>query len=342
MKRSSLAIVLLWLVTSACRPEVGPPISQVGGPTILAVKGTPAEVDPRSTKTSVVFEALAVDESGRVPGPSTDIADPLQWAICDQPKPPTENNSVSANCLDPDLVPGIVGPTPTTFNATIASNACALFGPTTPPAAEGQAAIRPRDADVTGGYYQPVRVELFVPEGLRRPAMSTSESMISFELQRIQCGLANAPGDKIHDYTANYKLNTNPTLTQVTIQVAGATVANTPATATAGPAIAVPAGQSIDLAAYWSEDSVENYPAWDVLTRDLVYHNESMRVSWYATGGTFEHDITGRGENDQELFAPNTWKSDTASVGQVVHLWLVLHDSRGGTDFASLDFNVTP
>jgi hypothetical protein len=287
----------------------------------------------------VTFEALAVDVSGRVPGPSTDIADPLQWAVCDQPKPPTENNSVSSNCLDPDLVPGIVGPTPTTFNATIASNACALFGPTTPPAAEGQAAIRPRDADVTGGYYQPVRVELLVPEALRRPAMSTSESMISFELQRIQCGLANAPGDKIHEYTANYKLNTNPTLTQVTIQVSGAAAVDTPATATAGSPIPVPPGQSIDLAAYWSEDSVETYPAWDVVKRDLVYHKESMRVSWYATGGTFEHDITGRGEDDNEVFASNTWKSETAGL---VHLWLVLHDSRGGTDFASLDFKVTP
>jgi hypothetical protein len=341
MKRSFVT-VLLCFVASACRPEVGSPISQVNGPTILAVKGTPAEVDPRSTKTSVVFEALAVDESGRVPGPSADIVDPLQWAVCDQPKPPTENNSVSANCLDPDLVPGTIGPTATTFKATIASNACALFGPTTPPVAEGQAAIRPRDADVTGGYYQPVRVELFVPEALRRPAMSTSESMISFELQRIQCGLANAPSDKLHEYTANYKLNTNPTLTQVTTQVPGAVLVTTPTTAASTPQIAVPAGQSIDLAVYWSQDSVENYPAWDVLKRDLVYHNESMRVSWYATGGAFEHDITGRGEDDQELFAPNTWKSDTASVGQVVHLWFVLHDSRGGTDFGSLDFSVTP
>jgi hypothetical protein len=84
---------------------------------------------------------------------------------------------------------------------------------------------------------------------------------------------------------------------------------------------------------------VESYPAWDVLTHTLPNHNEAMRVSWYATAGSFEHDITGRSEFDNETFADNTWKP--ADPG-VVHLWIVLHDSRGGTDFAGYDLDVTP
>ena len=64
-----------------------------------------------------------------------------------------------------------------------------------------------------------------------------------------------------------------------------------------------------------------------------------MRVSWYATAGSFEHDITGRSEFDTETFADNTWKPGDPGYG---HMWVVLHDSRGGTDFADYDFNVTP
>jgi hypothetical protein len=95
----------------------------------------------------------------------------------------------------------------------------------------------------------------------------------------------------------------------------------------------------VSLAVNWPADSVENYPAWDVLQRVLVYHNEAMRVSWYATAGSFEHDITGRSESESETYAQNNWTPDAPGL---VHVWVVLHDSRGGTDFAAYDFNVTP
>jgi len=278
--------------------------------------------------------------NGRVPGPTADITDALLWVMCDQPKPPTQNNAVSSNCLDPFLLPGVPGSSATTYSAPAALDSCSLFGPSVPQPTNGQPSIRPRDPDVTGGYYQPLRVELLVPEVLRRVGMSTGDSLISFLLQRIQCGLANAKLPDVLQYNRDYTLNNNPVLASLTVQGLGAAPVDVPATPVAGAPITVGTGQTISLVANWPAGSVERYPALDVVTQQLVYHWESMRVSWYATGGSFTHDITGRGENENETtFAEKTWKSNTPGL---VHMWLVLHDARGGSDFAAFDFDVGP
>jgi hypothetical protein len=320
----------------ACKPDVGPPISEVSGPAILAVKGVPAEVDPKSADATVAYEALAVDRGGRVPGyADADIKDPLLWSMCDQPKPPTESNSVSTKCLDPIAFPGTVGTSATTYVGTVSPDACSLFGPVPPSTLPGQSPLRARDPDVTGGYYQPVRVELLIPEALRRVGLSTVDSLISFELQRVSCGLANAPNDVIRIYTRDYKLNANPVLTSLTVDFV-----DVPVSSAAAAPIEVGVGKTILLAANWSTDSVEYYPAFDLIQRELAYHFESMRVSWYATGGTFEHDITGRGEDEKDTtYSGNTWTADAQGP---VHMWVVLHDSRGGTDFAAFDIRATP
>lgn len=343
MKLSILAIWLVCVVAPAsCRPSVGQPISQINGPAILAVKAEPAEVDLTSTGTNflVNYEALAVDMSGRVPASTADINSPLLWATCTQPKPPTENNSVSSGCLDETAFPPVEGTSMTTYSALAPSNACSLFGPSSPaPTDPNQPSDRPRDPDVTGGYYLPIRVELSIPAGLGRAGMSTADSLVSFQMQRIQCGLAAAPATAIREYGATYKLNNNPVLASLTVQPPGASAVDIPATPTASAPIAAANGQTLSLAANWSPDSVETYPAWDVLNLVLVTHRESMRVSWYATGGTFEHDVTGRGEDETETSTENTWKSDAPGL---VHMWLVLHDARGGTDFAAFDLQVSP
>lgn len=337
MKPAHVATLFLLCLSSACKPTVGAPISQISGPAILAVKGVPAEVDPQGANPTVAYEALAVDLAGRVPGQGADITYPLLWATCDQPKPPSENNSVSSACLDENALPGIPGSSDTTYLAPPPSVACSLFGPTVPPAVDGQPPIRPRDPDVTGGYYLPIRVELLVPEALQRPDMTFPDSLVGFQLQRIFCGLANAKGTDIVKYGA-YKLNNNPVLTSLTVGQPGLDPVDMPVSSAAVASISVGAGQTITLAANWSSDSAEPYMAFDVIQRVLVDHpREAMRVSWYATGGSFEHDITGRTEDETEDFAENTWKSDVAGP---VHMWLVLHDIRGGTDFAAIDITV--
>ena len=341
MMRKRILLIVLGTVASGCRPEVGAPISQINGPAILAVKSIPAEAYPRSDERVVTYEALAVDSGGRVPAQRTDISYPLPllWAMCDQPKPPTESNAVSASCVDSYAGPGEPGSTPNTYSAPVDTEACRLFGPTIPPAKEGEPPLRARDPDITNGYYQPVRVELVAPEELRRAGMSTSDSVIAFHMQRIYCGLADAKREDIVRYEKEYKANNNPVLASLTVQTPDGAPLDLPASAAPPAAIPVPVGQTISLTANWPAESVETYPAKDPITRELVTHFESMRVSWFSSGGSFEHDVTGRGEEEVENYAENTWQSETTGL---VHIWVVLNDARGGTDFASLDLEVTP
>lgn len=327
-------LVSLGVLGLGCRPQVGAPISQISGPNIIAVKGQPAEASPG---TSVNYEVLAVGESGRIPAPDGDITSPVLWSICDQPKPPIETNSVSSACLDTDALPGVAGPTATTYAALMPAAACLEFGPLTPPVAEGQPPIRPRDPDVTDGYYLPVRVSLEIPEALRRTGMATADTLMAFGLERISCGLANAPSDAGREFTKNYTLNVNPVIAGLTWQQGGSAPADFPSLDDSGAAIQVQQGQTVTFSLSWTPESVETYPVFDVLSRAIVYHREALRVAWYATDGSFEHDVSGRTETDTEVFAANTWKPD---VPGRVHLWVVLHDSRGGVDFAAYDLDV--
>jgi hypothetical protein len=320
----------------ACRPEVGPPISLVKWPSILAIKGEPAEAAP---KTPVVYEVLAVDTSGPIPAPGTEIDSSVLWSMCDQPKPPAESNSVSPNCLDANALPGVSGPTATSYSAAMPDGACTLFGPLTPPVPAGSPAIRPRDPDVTGGYYQPVRASLAIPEDRRRSGMATEDTIVAFGLERIYCGLANAPGSIGPVYAKTYHLNTNPQIAALTIQDASGSAIEVPRVADGGAPFVVSSSQAVAFSLSWTPDSVESYPVFDVLSRTLVSHRETMRASWYATGGTFDHDVTGRSETETETFSSNSWRP--TAVG-VIHLWVVLHDSRGGTDFAAYDVQVEP
>jgi hypothetical protein len=169
--------------------------------------------------------------------------------------------------------------------------------------------------------------------------MATEDSIVGFQLQRIFCGLANAPNGPITQYGKEYTLNQNPVIASLTLQPPGSDPVEVPPVSAGGAPFQVTNGQTVSLTVSWPAGSVESYPAWDVLTQTLPNHNEAMRVSWYATAGSFEHDITGRSEFETETFAQNTWTPGTPGL---VHLWVVLHDSRGGTDFAGYDLEVTP
>jgi hypothetical protein len=53
-----------------------------------------------------------------------------------------------------------------------------------------------------------------------------------------------------------------------------------------------------------------------------------MRVSWYASGGSFVDDRTGRPDTDLGTNTDNIWTAPDAPG--TVTLWAVLRDSRGG------------
>lgn len=333
-KAAMLCSLLLSGSTLACKPNVGAPISLISGPAILAVKGQPAEAKPGAT---VTYEVLAVDSTGRIPSPGGDVTAPAQWAICEQPKPPIETNSVSAACLDTAAWPGQPGATADTYTAPMPADACQQFGPITPQPQPGQPPVRPRDPDVTDGYYLPVRVGLDIPPDLQRAGMASADAIVAFGLERISCGLANAPSDPVREFTKNYTINVNPTIDQLTWQQGGGVPAPVPRLETAAPVVVVQSGQTVTFSLSWTPDSVETYPAYDVLTRTLKYHREAMRAAWYATAGSFEHDVSGRTEDETDVFAENIW---TPGPVGLVYLWVVLHDSRGGTDFASFAVQV--
>jgi hypothetical protein len=297
------------VVFSGCTPDFGQPPSLVTGPRLLAIKGEPAEVRPGD---SVMVSALSVSPSGTDPAPQ------IAWALCLTPKPLDENNVVAGACLgggDGVMALGAPGPT---VSATVPLNACALFGPDPPPQMPGQPPLRPRDPDVSGGYYQPLRAEL--------------DAITGFGLERISCELAQAGAAIAVEFAMQYQANTNPMLLPLTA-----------ADALSGQPVAlnsVKAGSQVDFTASWPAASAESYPVYDIVAQALVTHRESLRVSWFATDGSFEHDTTGRDETETETTTDDVWTAPAQA--EPVHLWMVLRDSRGGIDFAAYDLAVTP
>jgi len=292
------------LLVAGCKPDFGQPPSLVSGPRLLAFKGEPAEVRPGDT---VAVTPLAVSPMG------TDAQPMIDWALCLTPKPLDENNVVAGDCLaDGDgVMPIGSGPT---VSAEVPLDACALFGPDPPPQPPGEPPLRPRDPDVSGGYYQPVRAR--------------DAGLTGFGLERVTCNLAQAGAQISVDFAMRYHANANPTLLPLAASIGGQPVSLG----------AIPINAKVDFNASWPSESAETYPVYDIVGQQLVDHRESLRVSWFATAGSFEHDTSGRDENDAATSTDDVWTAP-ATPG-LVHLWLVLRDSRGGVDFASYDVMV--
>lgn len=306
------------LIVAGCKPDLGAPISLVTGPRMLAIRGMPPEA---AESGAVVYDALAVDVTGTVAAPA------IGWAQCLAPNPPANGNDVSSACLG---IADDAGPTPT-FTATLPPDDCTLFGPETPPPKKGEPPTRPADADTSGGYYQPIRAVW----------SSDAGDLLSFALERILCRLANAPVDAAGQYASNYVPNTNPQLADLLLDPAGAAAPLFSVGQTAPPAPGVvSAGQKLTLQADWSPASQETFLVWDVVSLSLVMQTESLRLSWFATAGQFEHDATGRSATETETFTENTWTAPTTAGP--VHLWIALRDNRGGIDFAEAEIEVTP
>lgn len=291
MKR---ALFLLFVLS--CKPDLGDRDSHIGGLRVLAVRGEPPEAAPGAVTTYTVLAAT----------PAGPITVPLaSWAFCATPKLLTENGAVSTACRGAGVRPIADAPS---VSAAMPTDACSLFGPDVT-----AVDLRPRDPDVTGGFYQPVRVTIF--DG---PAQEEA-----FGLQRIKCNLANAPGDVVADFAKRYVPNTNPVLGDLAASVDGAAVAFD----------AVPAGASVTFRATWTAASAEPYVVYDLASATLVGRRESLRVSWFATDGTFENDRTGRDETEPEAFSENRW---TAPAGVTsTSLFVVLRDARGGASWAT-------
>jgi hypothetical protein len=117
--------------------------------------------------------------------------------------------------------------------------------------------------------------------------------------------------------------NHNPTLTGVfAVQPDGTLVALVEATS-----LVVHAGDQVTLQAQFSADSQETYQI--VLPGLSETVAEQLRVSWFATGGSFSEPVTG-------LAKPNTvWRADSylPAAGTAIDVYVVGRDERGGTDW---------
>jgi hypothetical protein len=310
-------LFLVVLAAIGCRPAVGRAPSLIVGPEILAVRGEPAEVSPG---TSASFQFLLASPLGTVADAQG------TWDVCTQPKPPSESNSVARACVI--APPGTdVG---ATFEAPIPGDACSLFGPNAPAAKAGEPPFRPRDPDVTGGYFVPVR--LLVDSGVDDGLGST---LIAFAFERVFCGLGGAPLAAIQDYNTRYQKNSNPTLQGLAIVAADETRTEI----LLGPGT-VASGSTVVLAASTSAESAETFPVYDSVAQILNDQVETLSVSWFASDGKFEDDRVDADPATME--ARNVWTAPQVPANQDIPLWVVVRDSRGGVAFASTVLTVVP
>jgi len=289
------------LALGACKPNLSQDTWLVTSTRVLGVKSEPAEAGPG---TSPTFSALLASPA------DTDAATSILWRFCTAPKPPTEDNVVSSECLDASsLVDAGAGPS---IVATMPRDACSLFGPSTPPGG-----FRPRDPDETGGYYQPLRIDVSGADPV-------------FHLTRLRCDLANASFDIATAFAAAYVANSNPHLLPLVASIDGQSVTLD----------AVPTGARIELQASWLAADAESYAYFDRSTQTISTKREAMRVAWYASSGSLATESNGRDEDDSATTTSNVWSAP--SNPGISRLWLVLRDSRGGVDFVTFALTVTP
>lgn len=252
--------------------------------------------------TRITFTAFVASASGAV------ASAPVAWNFCTAPRPLTSDNSVSDACLGSSSLVAAGGGI--TIDAPTPRSGCSLFGPDTPPGG-----FRPTDPDPTGGYYQPLRLTL-------------SGVQTAFALARIHCDLANADANAAAAFAAAYAMNQNPHLLGVTGTIAGAPVTLS----------AIPPAARVVLTATWPEGDAETFAYFDPSSQSVTRQRESMQVAWYASAGVFDTETTGRASTDADASSDNAWTAPFA-LG-LTHAFVVLRDSRGGVDFASVELTV--
>lgn len=287
----------------ACAEVLSDPTPYVTDARVVAVQVEPAEAEPDEP---IVVRTLYADANGALTEAEVD------WAFCLARRPLAEPGPVSSECLDPSsdtLSP--IG-TGLEVSGVLPSDACSLFGPNPPPAEDGEPAGRPVDADVTGGFYQPVL------------GFDAGTTLVS---ARVRCGLANVTQETYIAWNVAYRSNTNP-------------IADT----FEAPASVAP-GEAVTLTVGWPEctteepcGGAEDYTLYDPELRELTTRREAISAAWFATAGTFADARNGRDGEDSALDVTNTWTAPE-TPGEV---WLavVLRDERGGVGWADVRVNV--
>jgi hypothetical protein len=340
---AAVGVVLAAVSSAACEPTFDDRNSQVLERRVLAVRSMPAQARPMA---EVKLSALVVEPTGTLKSFAP------KWAFCNAPKPIAETNDVSDECLAgsgdqfDELGRGAI------VTGNVPDYACRLFGPSVPPSEPGQPPGRPKDADSTGSFYQPLRV--IVP--------SADTPIVTLGQVGLTCQLTGLSGEQLSDYQKRARVNEHPELSNVLV---GAQ-ASTPLSIDDGGAepTRVSPRQHVVLRATWPEcptegvcgdgicnqdenaqdceadctqpkgcHGAETFVYYDPETHLLEGRREAMRVSWFAGAGSFDDDHTGRREDELQTYSDATWTAP--SQPGLAHLWVVLRDSRSGITWQS-------
>jgi hypothetical protein len=267
---------------------------------VLAVVAEPPEVYPGETARLQAVVAWPLDSTDA----STSGVD--VWSYCTEPRVPGTHGTAPGSCLTDSVV--LLAGASLDVEALLPTNACRNFGPD-PPTDD----FRPQDPDVTGGYYQPVRLDAF--------------GQFWFHFQRLRCPLANTPTTIAKQFIDTYTPNKNPTPSQVEV--------NGSVYPFKGPfhvqSFADEASLSVTIT--WSSDPGETYPHFDPESRELESVREDVQVTWFTNAGELSYEAPNfSSKRSRQALA--TW----APTGDGdANLWTVIRDSRGGTVALRLD-----
>jgi hypothetical protein len=329
----------LFASVSACVPDFDTDLSKIDAPRVLAIAASPAEAVGRQ---KVQLTALVV-------GPEGEPTPALDFRVCLARKPLTELGPVSPACLAPRPAPADAQLLPSGESAEFVLDAdvCRSFGPLRPTPKPGEPAGRPVDADVTGGFYQPV--------------VGTLEDSIALGAVRIACDPINVNRDQALEYKQRYRANEAPRIANVTLAGSAVdedTVAQLPL---------APAELRVDWAECPSESEcgdglctaledkttcaedcttpkgctgAEPYVWYDRENTRVAPRQEGINVAWYTSNGRFEGEQTGLDEEEARSRhdTRNVWHP--ASTGPAT-IWLVIRDSRGGVGWKTLRLSVS-
>jgi hypothetical protein len=334
--------IVLAALAAGCSNDVAVDLSRIDGPRLLAVAATPAEGAPGA---SVELGALWVDEHGE----RSD--DALAWSLCVARRALAELGPIADACIDAEPDARVdLGFAPS-LAAELPGDACRLFGPDPPPAEAGQPQGRPVDPDHSGGYYQPVLVEV--------------DGELAAYGVRLDCGIAGATQAQAAELRGRHRDNLAPVIDELA-RIDGD---DAQAIAPAEP-LEVEAGARVELRVRWpacaatpscgdaactlDEDpeacpadcpdgagcgGAEWYARFDPLALEIDETREAISVAWYATAGELEVARTGRGADDAARTSTNTWTAPEHPGA--VTLWIVLRDDRGGVSWRTLDVTVS-
>lgn len=293
------SLLYLSLPLMACVPDVDEAITQVSTPRILAVRGIPAEARP---STPVRYEAL-------IAGPDGPLGAGARFSYCTEARSAEERTGVSRRCLQGEALLDV--------GTVVPPNACALFGPNTPPSADGEPARRPSDPDPSGGYFIPV---------LAQDSAGTAPPTFGF--QRIRCDLAGATRDIFEQYQARYRENRHPDISRLR---AGAE------DLMAGRLRTLPAAPTTLLMEVRA-DSFERFVVYSANDSALYDQTEELQVHWYASAGEFSASEGLVDKNSRS--ASVQWTGPEA--GETARLWIIVRDSRGGSVWAEYEVSMAP